>query len=223
MIQFNLLPDVKVQYIKAQKSKRVVMAISGLALVVSLALLGIMISVTMFQNRHIADLNKDIKSYENKLKGTEDINKVLTIQKQLDSLPALYAKRPVTSRIFKYIQVTTPTKVSITHLVVDYAATTLSIDGTTDSLESVNRYVDTLKFTTFSVKDSEDKYSPFSEVVLGSFSKAPQLASFTVKLKFNPDIFDAAKETTLNVPKTITTRSETELPNSGVFDGGSTN
>ena len=36
-------------------------------------------------------------------------------------------------------------------------------------------------------------------------------------------IFDSSKEVTLNVPKTITTRSETQLPDSGVFDQKETN
>lgn len=223
MIQFNLLPDVKVQYIKARKAKRVVMAIAALSVVVSLAILGIMASVTMFQDRHIRELNKDIKAYENKLKNTEDIAKILTIQNQLKSLPGIYEKLPVTSRMFKYVEATTPKQISINHLTLDFATATLTVQGTTDTLESVNRYVDTLKFTTFNVKDSEDNTNAFTNVVLTTFSRDSKAATYTVTMNFDPAIFDNAKEVTLNVPKTITTRSETELPNSGVFDSKGTN
>ena len=223
MIQFNLLPDIKVQYIKAKKAKRMVMAISVISVIASLSLLIIMISVTVFQNRHINYLNKDIKSYTNAIKNTEDVEKILTIQKQLEGLPDLYSIRPVTTRLFKYIQTTTPTQVSITHITIDFEEGLMSIDGSTDTLESINRYVDTLKFTTFNVKDVEGSTNAFKEVVLGSFGRSPQLATFSVKFKFNIDIFDSSKEIELNVPKTITTRSETELPGSGVFDSKGTN
>ncbi len=223
MIQFNLLPDVKVQYIKARKSKRMVIVIAGISVIVSLALLIVMVSVTMFQNRHISDLNKDIKTYEKKLKGREDLSKILTIQNQLNSLPGLYVKRPVTSRLFGYVQATTPTQVSIRHLILDFGPGTIQIEGTSDSLESVNRYVDTLKFTTFSVKGTEGTTNAFKNVVLSVFSRSAKEATYTVQFMFEPAIFDSEKEVTLNVPKTITTRSETEQPGSGVFDSKGTN
>jgi hypothetical protein len=222
MIQFNLLPDVKVQYIKAKKAKRMVIGISLLAVAVSVTLLALTISATLFQKKHISDLDKDIKKYENSLKNTPDLNKILTIQNQLTSLPALYAGRPVTSRIFGYMQATTPAKISLTKMSVDFANTTLSVDGTADTLESVNRYVDTLKFTTYTLKDSEDKTNAFSQVVLSSFNRDAKQATYSVDLTFDPALFDGTKEVTLNVPQTITTRSETELPG-GVFDAEGTN
>jgi len=223
MIQFNLLPDVKVQFIKARKAKRMVMVISGLVVTVSFGLLAIMFSVTAFQDHHIESLNSDIKSYENKLTGTSDLAKILTIQNQLNSLPDIYAKRPVTSRLFGYIQATTPTQVSINHLSLDFVENKLTVQGTTDTLATVNRYVDTLKFTTYTVKDDKESTKAFNNVVLSAFSRDEKTATYTVTFEFETDIFDISKEVTLNVPKTITTRSETELPSSGVFDSKGTN
>jgi Tfp pilus assembly protein PilN len=222
MIQLNLLPDIKVTYIKAKKAKRMVIGIAVLAVAVSLTLLVVMASAAVFQKKHISDLNKDIKSYETNLQSTDDLAKILTIQNQLNSLPGLYEQRPVTSRLFGYVQATTPTQVSIAKLTLDFSESSLSVEGTADSLESVNRYVDTLKFTTFTVKDSDEKKNAFTNVILSSFNRDSKAAVYTVTFNFEPMIFDSSKEVTLNVPKTITTRSETELP-SGVFDTKGTN
>ena len=223
MIQFNMLPDIKVQYIKAKKAKRVVITISILSVVVSGALLIVMFSATLFQKQHISDLNKDVSKYSNDLEGTADLAKMLTIQNQLNSLPSLYAQRPVASRLFGYVQSVTPKEVSFTNINVDFPNTTIKVRGTAVSLEAVNRFVDTLKFTTYTVKDSEEKKSAFVDVVLTNFTRDTKAASYTIDYKFDKDIFDASKEIVFNVPTTTTTRSETQLPSSGVFDSGGTN
>ena len=177
----------------------------------------------MLQNRHIGDLNKDIASYEKDLNSTSDLAKILTIQNQANSLPALYDSRPITSRLFGYIQATTPANVSIASVKVGFVENTLDITGNATNLELINRYVDTLKFTTYTLKDSEEKIAPFTDIVLTSFSRDDKTASYAVKLVFDPEIFNVTKEVTFNVPKTITTRSETQLPGSGVFDTKETN
>lgn len=223
MIQFNLLPDVKVAYIKAKKAKRMVVVVAGLSVAISLTLLILMVSATVFQKQHIKDLNKDIKSYESTLTDTKDLAKILTIQNQLNSLPALYAQRPVTSRLYNYVQATTPKEISIMKIDLKFETKALNITGTASSLEMVNRYVDTLKFTTYMTTDSKDKVNAFSQVVLTSFNRDSKTATFTIDFLFDANIFDGSKTVTLDVPKTITTRSETELPGSGVFDSKGTN
>jgi len=219
MIQFNLLPDVKIAYIKAKKAKRTVIVIGGLSLIVSVGLLKIMLSVTAFQKNHISNLSKDINKYEKELQDTEDLSKILTIQNQLNSLPDLYDTRPATGRLFNYIQATTPKEATLIQVDLDYEASTLVLKGTATTLEFVNKYVDTFKFTTYSVKDEEGQVNGFSDVVLTTFARDSKVADFTITMTFDPIIFDATKEVSLNVPKIITTRSETESPDSGVFGG----
>lgn len=224
MIQFNLLPDVKVAFIKARKAKRIVLVISGIAVIVSLVLLIIMFSAVTIQKKHIKDLNSDIKKYESSLSGTTDLAKILTIQNQLNSLPLLYAQRPVTSRLYKYIQQTTPQLVSIKSINLQFADSSLEIEGTADTLELVNRYIDTLKFTKYTSETTKDKTPAFTNVVLKTFNRDTKTASYKVDFNFDPAIFDAAQKIAFDVPKTVTTRSETELPGStnGVFDSGAT-
>jgi hypothetical protein len=108
---------------------------------------------------------------------------------------------------------------------LDFVANTLVVQGTADSLETTNKYIDTLKFTTYTVTGSTDKVNAFSGVVLKSFNRDAKLATFTIDFSFDKTIFDGSKTVKLDVPKTITTRSETGLPgnDSGVFDTKGTN
>lgn len=223
MIQFNLLPDVKVEYIKAKKSKRTIMVAAILSVIVSLSLLAIMVSVTMYQKFHINSLSSDITKVQKDLENTQNLAKILTVQNQLKSLPDLYSKRPETSRVFGYVEQTTPAQIQISNMTLDFNANSINVSGISDTLESVNRYVDTLKFTNYRVAGVEGKEKAFTNVVLTAFSRSKDSASYSVSMEFNPDIFDRAKEVALEVPKTITTRSETELPGNDLFNAKETN
>jgi len=212
MLQLNLLPDVKIEYLKARRMKHTVYVGSLLAVGISAGILVILFSLVTIQKKNISDLTKDIKKEQKVLEATPDLAKILTIQNQLKTLPGLYAQRPVTSRLFTYIQQTTPTSIKLTSVKVDYATSTMTIQGTADNLEQVNLFVDTLKFTKYTVDGQTTETNAFSEVTLSEFSRNTTNATFTITMKFDPTIFDASKEVTLVVPKTVTTRSQTELP-----------
>ena len=144
MIQFNLLPDVKLKYIKTQRTKRVVMVGSLIAASVSVALFVVLfLSVQVAQKKHLNDLSRDITKQVSTLSGTQDVNKILTIQNQLNSLPKLHADKPITSRIFGYIAQVTPTQASISLLNVDFTLDTITVTGSADSVVTVNKFADT--------------------------------------------------------------------------------
>lgn len=211
MIQFNLLPDVKMEYMKAERTKRMVIAIASAVTVVSVAILVILLMVVLvFQKKYMNDLSADITKYSHDLQGTKDLNKILTVQNQLSSLTGLHEQKPDATRIFPYIEEITPTEVSLASLVIDFDAGTFTINGSANSLSDVNKYVDTLKFTEY--KQDGVTHRAFSEVVLGTFGRADKGASYTINLKFDPVIFSNTAKVTLTVPDKVTTRSETEKP-----------
>ena len=225
MIQFNLLPDVKLEFIKTQRTKRHVIVVAGITSAVALAFLILLYSVIFAQSNHMKDLTKDIAEKSEKIKKTPDIEKVLTIQNQLNKLPELHASKPVSSRMFDYISQVTPSNVSIAAIDIDFNLTTLEITGSSDSLSSVNKYVDTLKFTDYKYEELQGdkmvtvKTRAFSEVVLTSFGRnedddnKAEVAKYTISFKFDKTIFDLSKQVALEIPKNfITTRSQTEKP-----------
>lgn len=215
MIQFNLLPDVKLKFIRAQKMKRSVILISMIAAAACLFVFVLLILIVdVFQKTHLHNLNTDIKNYTSQLQQTSDLNKILTVQNQLNSLPDLHAKKPVASRLSGYIAQIVPNQISISKLDVDFDANTMTFSGSADSINSVNTFIDTLKFTTFSAPTSNlQNKNAFNNVVLTSFSRDDKQANYQVDLSFDPAIFSSASNVTLTVPTQVTTRSTTEKPN----------
>lgn len=217
MIQFNLLPDVKMQYIKVKSTKRAVITVSILAAASCLAIFVLLfMTVRVFQKVHMNNLATDISSYKADLEGVTDLDKVLTIQNQLNSLSSLHDKKPVTSRIFSLLTQTTPNQASIGKVDLDFEAGTLVISGTADALSTVNKFVDTMKFCTYTYKNGDGTISsdnkPFKSVILSSFGRSDKEVSYVISLTFDPEIFNVDKDVTFSVPKTTSTRSETEKP-----------
>ena len=215
MIQFNLLPDVKLEYIKARRSKYLVVLISSVVsgLMVALVVL-LFLGVNVVQKGHLNNLSKDIKSKSDKLKNEQDIDKILTVQSQLNSLNGLHDTKPAAERLGTYLGQITPNDVTISELTVDFTANTMTFDGTAQGLKNVNQFIDTMKFTTFEAND--ETKNAFSTVVLAAFDRTDEQsdapATYQVTLNFDPVIFDIKQDVSLKVPSTITTRSVTERP-----------
>src|SRR5665213_3837254 len=103
-VQFNLLPDVKLEFNRAQHVKKTVYGLSVLAVTIALTILVIsFLVVNVLQKKLLNDAGKDITTYSQKLKAIPDLEKVLTIQNQLNSLPSLHSKKHLTSRLFDYL------------------------------------------------------------------------------------------------------------------------
>lgn len=189
MVQFNLLPDIKLQFIKAQRTKHLVTFISMVAGLIAVGLLLFSMSVVyLVQKNIIISLNKDIDKYSKQLKAIPSVDKMLTVQKQLNSLTGLHEKKPVMSRLFPYLQQLTPEAVSLDKLQIDNVANTISLGGTADSLDTVKVYTNALKAATYTV-DTSTAQKAFSEVVLSNFSRDAKGANFTITAKFDPTLF----------------------------------
>lgn len=213
MIQFNLLPDVKVQYLKARRQKYLVMLGSTVVIIASVAVLVILGSIVFgLQKKNISDLTNDIESASEELQSTEDLTKILTVQSQLNVLPQLHNDKPVATRVFGYVNQATPEAATIARLLVNFDDNTMSMSGAANSLETVNTFVDTLKFTTYQTEKNDTEKEAFSDVVLTNFGRDASSATYTINLSFDPLIFSELEEVTLVVPNIITTRSEIEQP-----------
>lgn len=214
MVQFNLLPDIKIQYLRARRQKQFVVLISVITIGVCVTAMVIIASfVFVLQRKNLSDLSKDINVASEELKNTPDLTKMLTVQNQLKALPGLHEDKPAASRIFNYLTQSTPSAASISRFNVDFQTLTMTISGSANSLVTVNTFADTLKFATYHTKNApNDEKKAFTSVVLSSFGRDSKGASYTITFTFDSVIFSEAEEVTLTVPNKITTRSETEQP-----------
>jgi Tfp pilus assembly protein PilN len=203
MVQFNLLPDVKLEYVKTQRTKRLLTLVSLVASAAALVILFLsFVSVDVVQKKSLSDLNKDITKYSAQLKSVPDLDKILTVQNQLGTLTSLHNQKPVTSRLFGFITQVTPSQASLNNVNLDFTTNKLTIGGTAPSLDVVSTYTDTLKATKYKTGDSSMAMHAFSNVVLSSFGRTDQGATFTITLDFDPAIFNTANNVTLSVPQT---------------------
>lgn len=216
MIQLNLLPDVKEKYIKALKQKRLVFGGAFLVIGISIGIVVFLLAIANgAQQIQLNNQSDDIKKLSKELTSTPDLNKILTIQNQLSQLSGLHDKKPVTSRIYDFLPQITPTGVTVSKMSISFedGTNTITINGTAKNQETINKLVDTLKFTKYTVTGTEDQKNAFSEVVLSSFSIGDKESSYTINLKYDPELFSSKNaEVKLVVPKQITTRSTTERP-----------
>ncbi len=222
-VQFNLLPDVKLEFNRAQRTKKLVYLTCALVTAIAVGLFVIsFLIVNVAQKELLSHAQGDIDSYSKKIKSIPNLDKVLTIQNQLNSLPPLHDKKHVTSRMFTYLPQVTPTNLHIGQITLDLAGGTIDINGTADKVETVNALVDTLKFTNYIIgTDQSTKKPAFSSVVLASVGRTEKGASYEVRAIFDPALFDVTKSTTLIVPNEITTRSVLNSPdiNNLLFNG----
>lgn len=214
MIQFNLLPDIKMQYIKARRQEHLVIFISTIAIIASVAVLILLIVTTdVVQKRELSDVRNQVKQETAQVESTPNLDEMLTVQSQLNALPALHNAKPAVSRLFTYITQLTPTKATISTLAVDYTQNTVTITGSADSLATVNQFTDTLKFTGYTMKSQTGARPAFSDVVLASFSDSSQNgAGYTITANFDPALFEQLDNVKLTVPGIINTRSEVSQP-----------
>lgn len=222
MIQFNLLPDVKIAFIKARHAKRLV--ILGAAIVTSIAvtvMVLLILAVHVVQKNHLKNLRNDIQAKGNQLREEPDLGKILTVQQQLNSLDGLHQNKPASERLGTYLSQVTPSDITISHFSADFDAKTMSFDGTAPSLKAVNKFIDTLKFTTY--KSGDMTGNAFSAVVLASFSRAEQptdntsMATYQITLTYDQAIMNGIEDVSLVVPQTTTTRSSTQRPSGELF------
>lgn len=207
MVQFNLLPDVKLQYIKARRTKYAVMMVSSVVGAVALALFLItLLWVNGAQKKRISDLNKDIKRYSTNLKQVPDLDKILTVQNQLRTLPELHENKAAVTRLYNYLSQVTPNEVALNQLTADYDAGVITVGGTAPNMDAVRKYTDTLKVTKYKVDDSQSaNQKAFKDVVLSAFGRDDKGATFTITFGYDPTIFDITKKVDFEVPNGLMT------------------
>lgn len=149
MIQLNLLPDVKKEFIHAERMKGKVISIS---IMVTIGAIGVSVALAILvyavQPGYISVKSGEIKEKSEELRSVEDIDKYLTIQNQLKSLPELHDGKAIYSQMLEYLKVLNPAppnNVRLSSLQVDYETKKILFNGTTNGFEAFAVFQDTLR------------------------------------------------------------------------------
>ena len=214
-VQFNLLPDVKLKYIKTERTRKSVISLSVIVSVVSFAIFLILfLTVNVVQKAQLSSAKAEVDKASKKLQENKELAPAVTVQNQLDSLVTLHQGKHISSRIFTYLPQVTPTSVNISGLTMDFATNSMTITGTADNHQSVNKFIDTLKYTTYKV-GNEGAQKAFTSVIESNFGIGSGNVTYGLNVQFDPklfanDILDGsgkAQAPMLSVPSLTTTRS----------------
>lgn len=201
MIEINLVPDVKLELIKARRMRA--MVVSG-AILVSLIAGGIVValSVYTFGVQSVANwsLDNEIKDGSNKLESVEGLSEMLTIQSQLGQLEATHGNKVLASKVFNLLAKIAPNgknsvQFSKTSLNVEEGTITLEASATND-FEALEVFKKTLAATKFNYTENNEKKSvdvateiQDSERSFGENSDGRTVLRFTLSFKYAPEIF----------------------------------
>lgn len=225
MIQINLLPDLKKEFIKAQKTKSLVISTAVLVTIGSIGLSVLLfVYVNFGQQLQINVITGNIDKKSSELAAMNDIDEYLTIQNQLSALDPLHADKGVYSRFFSFLNVLNPSppnNINLSNSQVVAADKSIIFTGSTGSFEALNVFIDTLKNTQVEFKENGEgdlqTANMFSQVLTQSSGLAKSndqtVVSFTIKATYSDPVFDARNtEVSAKVPNITTTQSVTGAP-----------
>ncbi len=154
MIEINLIPDVKLELLKARRQRRMVISAAILTSIVAGAVV-VLLALYAFGVQTVADTlaNGNIESENKKLSKVKDLSKTLTIQNQLEQLSRSQSDKNITSRLFDIISVTVPegkNAVTIKRLAFKSEESTIDIEAeATNGYEALEVFKKTIGQTTF--------------------------------------------------------------------------
>lgn len=231
MIQLNLLPDVKKEFLRAESARRKTIAISILVTIIAAGLTAVFaLYVYAVQNVILYTQTQDIKNKSEKLSKVQDIDKYLTIQNQLKQLSTLHGDKNNFSRLLTFLPVLNPAppqNVTLTNLEVNSVDSVITFKGTVADYGALTTFKDTLANAEYRYL-SQDNGEPttgklFKQVVIetASYEKTESKAgvNFTIIATYEPEVFKQSNaEVTITVPNKETTNSVTNSPQA-IFGG----
>lgn len=134
--EISLVPEVKLEMIRMQKVRNLVLSASIIVVVASIGVVAILGSVKAGQDITMSNQDNDLKRLSSQLTGDAQLTNVLTIQDQLNKISDIEDNKKVLSRVFSLLSVLLPTgedKISLSELNINLDETTLSFEAQADA------------------------------------------------------------------------------------------
>jgi hypothetical protein len=228
MIQLNLLPDVKKEYLRAQSFRAKTISLSILATIVAVGATAVLASYVYGGQLLIGNLQKDdIKAKTKELQSKKDIEKYLTIQNQLASIDGLHDSKTISSRLLEVLprlNPLPPNNVKFANVKLSTLDSTIGFQGGTKDFSALTTFRDTLTNAKINFVDGEQSVSePLFKtvtIVQSGYSKSESVdmsVGFTISAEYNPNLLSGKiKNFSITVPNIETTQSVVASP--GLFE-----
>lgn len=194
MIEINLIPDVKQELIRAQRTRTTVVTFSifaGLAALALVVLLLFYVFAVQTVRTVIADdaIKKDSKT----LSEFSDLPAMLTLQNQLDVLEILNENKRIDSRIFDMLTAVIPPQphqIQISSIELEAETDQITISGETPNYDSVEIFKKTIEGADVVYADEEStevtealaQEISISDISYGEDASGQKVVRFTITL-----------------------------------------
>lgn len=241
MIEVNLVPDVKLEFLKAQRQKRNVISLSILVAIAAGALV-VLLAFYVFVVQAVASGLADnaIKSETQKLQAVVDLDKTLTVQQQMDALDSMHNDKLVGSRVFEILDTIVPSgdnKVAVSSFTLDTEDNLILIEGQAEAgYKALDVFKKTINKTTFTYRENGEAMGPIaiatSEIEdgdrrYGESDDGEQVLRFSLSFTYPVELFARSSEngkiiapnkqnatdSAVGVPKSLFTNGQSQEEN----------
>lgn len=157
--EINLVPEVKLKMIKAQKVRNLVLFICIVVSAVSVGVVGVLFSIKSGQDIAIASQDGRLKLMSTRLNEYADLDDLIIMQQQLSGLDKISENKKILSRVFGALGVMVPQggdTVKISELRVNMQTNNLVLEAQADA--GVEPYIDYRVLESFKKSASLTKY-----------------------------------------------------------------
>lgn len=206
MIEINLIPDVKMELIKAQKMRSLVISVAIFISIVAVAIV-VLMALYVFAGQGLRNglANDSIDKKGKELFAVQDLSEILTVQNQLKNISALSNDRQINSRVFRMLEAIVPTgenAAKISQLSIDKETSTITLIGHTasfDSMEIFKKTVDAAEIFYTEEGDEEVAIKLASDIntsdtSFGEGTDGGRALRFTMTFVYPEELFSPATE-----------------------------
>lgn len=221
MIEINLVPDVKQEFLRAQRTRNTVISIAIIVGIAAVAAI-VLISVIVGGQLALSSLNDRTIATENrKLQSVEDLNETVTLQNQLKQLATMHDQNTINSRIFDIltaINPPAPNDVTVSNFQLDPENNAVSIEGSAvNGYAAVEVFKKTILNTEFSYSDGGERVKDpladtvnVSETSYGEDSEGRKVLRFVVSFTYPENLLSR----TITDAKIVSPTSEINVTDS---------
>ena len=227
MIQINLIPDVKREFIRTQQLRKTVISLS---ILVGIIAGGIVVALGLFLGGQELLVNKakaDIKKNFSSLQNVENADNIITLQNQLNELPNVYSRHSIQSRLFDLLVKINPSGdngVTYSNIKLDPTTSTVTIDGTAaKGFPATEALRKTILNTKVQSGDDEETKVPLADTVTigetsyGQDADGKQVLRFSLSFVYPTGLLDYRMKTVKFISPAANsdvTDSNTRVPDS---------
>lgn len=213
MIELNLIPDVKQELLKAQRTRALVISGSIIASIIAGGVVVLLAAyIYVFQLGRTAYLDGQIEEKNTQLSQVTDLSQMLTIQNQLARIAEINENKKIDSRIFDMVAAIVPpapNDVQFSLVRVDTvsadseSASTIRLEGQTRSYDSMEIFKKTLDSAVIQYTDEDGQVQDVKlaqdistgDISFGENDAGQRVVRFTISFTYPDELFSAAYAT----------------------------